>query len=569
MASLTREDATQRSDAANVRASVAGAGWFWPTGAMAIAVLVSVPAVAITVMALFPTENVWGHLASTVLPVYIASTVSLMVLVGIGVLVLGTTTAWLVAMCRFPGRKIFQWALFLPLAMPAYVIAYTYTDLLEYAGPVQGMLREMFGWKIKADYWFPEIRSLGGAAAMLILVLYPYVYAMARAAFLEQSVCVLEASRVLGRTPWRAFREVALPLARPAIVVGTTLALMETLNDFGTVDFFAVQTLTAGVFDVWFGMGNPGGAAQIALVMLGFVVLLLWFERSSRARQRFHHTTTRIRHLPGHELSGWRRVGAMLVCGLPVVLGFLVPASVLAGYALDNFDQQLSGDYAKLVANSLGLAGVAAVAAVSLAAFLAYAIRLRPVPVVRAIVRLATIGYAIPGAVLAIGVMLPTAGVDNWLDGLMRQWFGVSTGLLFSGTVFILVVAYTVRFLAMSFGAIESGLSKVTANMDMAARTLGHGPTATLARVHLPLIRGSALTGGVLVFVDTMKELPATLVLRPFNFDTLATYVYQFASDELLEECALAALTIVAAGILPVILLSRAISTARPSGEGQ
>ena len=569
MASLTREDATQRSDAANVRASVAGAGWFWPTGAMAIAVLVSVPAVAITVMALFPTENVWGHLASTVLPVYIASTVSLMVLVGIGVLVLGTTTAWLVAMCRFPGRKIFQWALFLPLAMPAYVIAYTYTDLLEYAGPVQGMLREMFGWKIKADYWFPEIRSLGGAAAMLILVLYPYVYAMARAAFLEQSVCVLEASRVLGRTPWRAFREVALPLARPAIVVGTTLALMETLNDFGTVDFFAVQTLTAGVFDVWFGMGNPGGAAQIALVMLGFVVLLLWFERSSRARQRFHHTTTRIRHLPGHELSGWRRVGAMLVCGLPVVLGFLVPASVLAGYALDNFDQQLSGDYAKLVANSLGLAGVAAVAAVSLAAFLAYAIRLRPVPVVRAIVRLATIGYAIPGAVLAIGVMLPTAGVDNWLDGLMRQWFGVSTGLLFSGTVFILVVAYTVRFLAMSFGAIESGLSKVTANMDMAARTLGHGPTATLARVHLPLIRGSALTGGVLVFVDTMKELPATLVLRPFNFETLATYVYQFASDELLEECALAALTIVAAGILPVILLSRAISTARPSGEGQ
>ncbi|MBT5264209.1 MAG: iron ABC transporter permease [Rhodospirillaceae bacterium] len=569
MASLTREDATRRSDAADVRASVAGAGWFWPTGALAIAVLVSVPTVAITVMALFPTENVWGHLASTVLPVYIASTVSLMVLVGIGVLVLGTTTAWLVAMCRFPGRKVFQWALFLPLAMPAYVIAYTYTDLLEYAGPVQGMLREMFGWKIKADYWFPEIRSLGGAAAMLILVLYPYVYAMARAAFLEQSVCVLEASRVLGRTPWRAFREVALPLARPAIVVGTTLALMETLNDFGTVDFFAVQTLTAGVFDVWFGMGNPGGAAQIALVMLGFVVLLLWFERSSRARQRFHHTTTRIRHLPGHELAGWRRVGAMLVCGLPVLLGFLVPASVLAGYALDNFDQQLSGDYAKLVANSLGLAGVAAIAAVSLAAFLAYAIRLRPVPVVRAIVRLATIGYAIPGAVLAIGVMLPTAGVDNWLDGLMRQWFGVSTGLLFSGTVFILVVAYTVRFLAMSFGAIESGLSKVTANMDMAARTLGHGPTATLARVHLPLIRGSALTGGVLVFVDTMKELPATLVLRPFNFDTLATYVYQFASDELLEECALAALTIVAAGILPVILLSRAISTARPSGEGQ
>ena len=569
MASLTREDATRRSDAADVRASVAGAGWFWPTGALAIAVLVSVPTVAITVMALFPTENVWGHLASTVLPVYIASTVSLMVLVGIGVLVLGTTTAWLVAMCRFPGRKIFQWALFLPLAMPAYVIAYTYTDLLEYAGPVQGTLRDMFGWKIKADYWFPEIRSLGGAAAMLILVLYPYVYAMARAAFLEQSVCVLEASRVLGRTPWRAFREVALPLARPAIVVGTTLALMETLNDFGTVDFFAVQTLTAGVFDVWFGMGNPGGAAQIALVMLGFVVLLLWFERSSRARQRFHHTTTRIRHLPGHELAGWRRVGAMLVCGLPVLLGFLVPASVLAGYALDNFDQQLSGDYAKLVANSLGLAGVAAIAAVSLAAFLAYAIRLRPVPVVRAIVRLATIGYAIPGAVLAIGVMLPTAGVDNWLDGLMRQWFGVSTGLLFSGTVFILVVAYTVRFLAMSFGAIESGLSKVTANMDMAARTLGHGPTATLARVHLPLIRGSALTGGVLVFVDTMKELPATLVLRPFNFDTLATYVYQFASDELLEECALAALTIVAAGILPVILLSRAISTARPSGEGQ
>jgi iron(III) transport system permease protein len=537
----------------------------WLVFATVVLALILLPVASIMWRALFPTENVWPHLASTVLPTYILNTAALMAGVGLGTFVIGTSTAWLVAMCRFPGRDILAWALMLPLAMPAYVIAYVYTDLLEYSGPVQGALREVFGFETKRDYWFPEIRSLGGAISMLTLVLYPYVYALARATFLEQSVCVIEVSRTLGRGTWRAFRDVALPLARPAIVVGVTLAMMECLNDFGTIDYFAVRTLTAGVFDVWYNMGNPGGAAQISLVMLGFVVMLIWMERRSRARQRFHHTTSKLKPIEGVPLRGAKAWTATAICTLPIVLGFLIPAWVLADYAFTSTAAVWSADFLEHAWNSLMLAGLAAITAVVIATLLAYAARHEKSAVLFGMVRLAGVGYAIPGAVLAIGVLIPFAAFDNALDALLRETVGISTGLLLSGTIAALVFAYTVRFLAVSLGAVEAGFARITPAMEHAARTLGQSPAATLRRVHLPLMRGSLLTAGLLVFVDTMKELPATLVLRPFNFDTLATFVYQYASDEALEACAPAALAIVVVGLVPVLLLARSIGGARVS----
>ena len=536
----------------------------WALGAFLVAGLVILPVTAILYLAFNPEENIWPHLIDTMLPRYVANTLQLMLGVGSGVFLIGVATAWLVTMCRFPGRKYFEWALLLPLAMPGYVVAYVYTDLLEYAGPVQTALRALFGWQLKSDYWFPEIRTTGGAILMLSLVLYPYVYLLTRAAFLQQSICVLEAGRVLGRTPWQCFWSIALPLARPAIVIGLALAMMETLNDFGTIDFFGVHTLTAGVFDVWMEMGNLGGAAQISLVMLLFVIALLWIEKSSRRGQKYHSTTTKYKAIHGFDLTGPARTGAVLLCALPILLGFVIPAATLFYYAALNWEQSWTADYFTYARNSLLLSGIAAIVAVLIGLFLAYALRLHNNRALKAAARLANIGYAMPGAVLAIGVLIPFARFDNAVDAFMRDAFGISTGLMLSGTAVAIIFAYSVRFLTVGMGGVETALLKVTPHMDDAARTLGERPMGVLRRVHLPLIKSGLLGGGILVFVDGMKELPATLILRPFNFDTLATFVYQFASDELLEESALGALTIVAAGILPVILLSRAIRSSRP-----
>ena len=536
----------------------------WTLGAVAIASLIAVPIFAVIALALTPAESIWGHLSSTVLPLYVRTTLGLMIGVGAGTFIIGTGTAWLVTMCRFPGRRIFEWALLLPMAVPAYVIAYVYTDLLDYAGPVQEAFRAWFGWAGKGDYWFPEIRSLGGAVAMLTLVLYPYVYLLSRAAFLEQSVCVLEVSRTLGRGPWHSFFQVALPLGRPAIVIGLTLVLMETLNDFGTVDFFAVATFTAGIFDVWLNMNNASGAAQLAMVLLAFVLVLIYLERRARHGRRYHHTSIRYRSLPGYPLRGWAAAASTAACLAPLVLGFAVPGAVLVDYALDHYGATLEADYFIYTLNSLTLSTTAAVIAVALGTFMAYGLRLGGGPVFTAMIRFASLGYAVPGAVLAIGVIIPMAWFDNQVDAFMRATFGVSTGLLLSGTIAAVTFGYLVRFLALSFGTIEASLAKVTDNMDGAARTLGSGPADTLRRVHLPMMRGSVLTAGILVFVDCMKELPMTMILRPFDFHTLATFVHEYASDELLAESSLAALTIVASGILPVILLSYTITRSRP-----
>jgi iron(III) transport system permease protein len=539
----------------------------WGLATLAVALFVATPLIAVATIALTPAPEIWRHLYDTVLFGYIERTLTLIGGVGLGTFILGTGTAWLVTMCRFPGRGLFNWALVLPLAVPTYILAFVFTDQLEYAGTVQVALRDMFGWRDRQDYWFPEIRSMGGAITVMTLVLYPYVYLLARAAFLEQSVCVLEVSRTLGKTAWQSFWNVALPLARPAIVVGMTLAMMEGLNDFGTVDFFGVKTFTAGIYDVWLNMDSIGGAAQLASVLMVFVVVLIVLERTARRGQRYHHTSSKIQALPSYRLRGARAGAAVVFCALPIILGFILPAGVLVSYALVFFDVTLRANYLTITLNSLSLSASAAVIAVAIGLVLAYGLRMGSGPLPRAAVRFASIGYAVPGAVLAIGVIVPMAGLDNAIDAFSKQTFGVSTGLLLSGTVVAILYGYLARFLALSFGTVEAGLGKVSRNMDGAARTLGANPLEAMARVHFPLVRTSLLTAGLLVFVDCMKELPITIILRPFGYDTLATFVYQYASDELFEEAALGALTIVAAGLIPVVILALTTLRSRP-GHG-
>lgn len=508
-------------------------------------------------------DGTWAHLVATVLPGYLYNTAVLVAGVGIGAPLIGTGTAWLVTMCRFPGRRIFEWALILPLAVPAYVMAYAYTDFLQPAGPVQSLLREVTGLSYR-DYWFPEIRSLGGAVAMLVLVLYPYPYLLARAAFLDQSVCALDVSRTLGCGPWASFFRVALPLARPAIIAGTALALMETLADFGTVSFFGVPNFTTGIVRAWIAFGDRTAAGQLSSILLIFVFLVLLLEMQSRGKARFHHATNRYQQLPGRRLRGAAATAAFLACLLPLLLGFLLPAAVLLAMTIEAGDSQFGPRYLELVANSLTLAAVTALLAVLLASLMAYGRRLQGTPLVQAANRLAATGYAIPGTIIAVGVLVPFAAFDNALDAWLRARFGVSSGLLLTGSIAALVFAYLVRFLAVSLNTVEAGLGKIRPSMDDAARALGTRPLAMLARVHAPLMGPTLLTAALLVFVDVMKELPATLVMRPFNFDTLAVQAHNFAADERLTEAATPALTIVLVGIPPLILLSRAIARGRP-----
>jgi len=510
-----------------------------------------------------PAGEVWRHLAETVLTRYVVNSLWLMLGVGTGTFVIGVAAAWFVTMCRFPGRRVFEWALVVPLAMPAYVIAYTYAGLFDFAGPIQGGLRALFGWQA-GEYWFPEVRSLPGAVAMLTLVLYPYVYLLARAAFLEQSVCVLEAGRTLGRGPWGSFTAIALPLARPAIAAGVALALMESLNDFGTVQHFGVDTFTTGIFRTWFGLGDPTAAAQLAAILMLFILALVVLERWSRGGRQTRHMTNRYRPLPRIPLRGWRAWCVTAGCSVVLSLGFLVPAGTLLSWAVSTAARMVDGAFFMHALNSVLLAGSAALLCAALALVLAYGLRLSPTRTMRLGARLASSGYALPGAVIAVGVLIPFAWIDNTVDAWMRARFGISTGLFLSGTIAAVTFAYVVRFMAVAFGTVEASLAKVTPNMDAAARTLGRGAGGVLWGVHLPVLRTSLLTATMLVFVDVMKELPATLIMRPFDFDTLAIRAYQLASDERLADASSAALAIVAVGLGPVILLSRAIAGSRP-----
>lgn len=508
------------------------------------------------------TSATWAHLSATVLPEYIANSVWLCLGVGVGVALIGVTTAWLTAMHDFPGRRVFEWALVLPLAVPAYVMAYVYTDFLQFVGPVQTFLRDTFGWA-HGDYWFPDIRTLPGAMLMFVCVLYPYVYLLARTAFLERASGMLEAARTLGLGPWRAFFAVSLPLARPAIVAGVALALMETLADYGTVAYFAVNTFTTGIYRAWFSLGDRVAAAQLAAMLLAFVLFLLTMERISRGRARYHNTTGRNRPMAGARLKGLAASLAVLACLLPLLLGFLLPAGLLLKMALTEGDAQFGERFLTLSRNSFVLAGVTAAIGVLLALLLAYGARLSRTTLASGLNRLVGLGYAVPGAVIAVGVLIPVTRLDNWLAGQWLAWFGHNPGLLLTGGIAALIYAYLVRFLAVALHTVESSLGKITPSMDDAARSLGLGQGETLQRVHAPMLRGSLLTAGLLVFVDVMKELPATLVMRPFNFDTLATQAYTLASDERLAEASTAALAIVVVGLLPLIALSRQVSAAR------
>ncbi len=508
------------------------------------------------------TSATWGHLSSTVLPEYIANSLWLCLGVGVGVGVVGVTTAWLTAMHDFPGRRVFEWALVLPLAVPAYVMAYVYTDFLQFVGPVQTFLRDSFGWE-HGDYWFPDIRTLPGAIVMFVCVLYPYVYLLARTAFLERASGMLEAARTLGMGPWRAFFAVSLPLARPAIVAGIALALMETLADYGTVAYFAVNTFTTGIYRAWFSLGDRVAAAQLAAMLLAFVLFLLTVERISRGRARYHNTTGRNRPMAGARLKGLAAGLAILACVLPLLLGFILPAGLLLKMALTEGDAQFGERFLTLSRNSFVLAGATAAIGVLLALLLAYGARLAKNGLASGLNRLVGLGYAVPGAVIAVGVLIPVTRLDNWLAGQWQAWFDYNPGLLLTGGIAALIYAYLVRFLAVALHTVESSLGKITPSMDDAARSLGLGQGETMRRVHVPMLRGSLLTAGLLVFVDVMKELPATLVMRPFNFDTLATQAYTLASDERLAEASTASLAIVVVGLLPLIALSRQVSAAR------
>ena len=538
----------------------------WHLAILAIALVVAAPAMAVAVLAFSSDDNIWGHLVATVLPGYIRDSILLVGGVGLLSLFMGAGTAWLVTMCSFPGRRMFQWALLVPLAIPTYVIAYVYVDLLEFSGPLHGFLRAVTGASDSASggVWLPRIRSMPGAVFVLAFVLYPYVFLSARAAFLQQSFCVFEVARTLGCSAWGAFWRVSLPMARPFLAVGLLLVAMECLNDIGAVEHFGVRTLTVGIYSVWLGQGNLGGAAQIALVLLILMLLLGILERMTRRSRRYHETSSKYRRLPGYPLRGWRAWGACCACAAPILLGFVIPAATLGFYSLDGVWEPQLLAYG---GNSLLLTACAVLLLLIVGLVLACGVRVVGSGfLVTAAVMVASMGYAIPGTVLGIGILVPLAGFDNMLDSFARSFLGISLGLLFTGSVMAIMFAYLVRFLFLSFGSLDAGLSRITPSMDMAARCLGHGEWSVLWRVHFRLLRPAMLSAALLVFIDCMKELPATLILRPYDFDTLATYTYVSASLELFEESAPAALGILIAGLIPVLLLTRVLALSRPGG---
>ena len=523
----------------------------------AIAGLVLLPMIAVAIAAAGGSFDTLAHLWDTVLPRYLGTTIFLLICVATGTFAIGSGAAWLVTACDFPGRRYLEVALVLPLAFPAYVLAYAYTDLLDHPGIVQSTLRDMTGLGPR-DYWFPEIRSSGGAAAMMILVLYPYVYLLARAAFVGQGARPFTIARTLGLGPWGAFWRVALPMARPSIAAGVLLACMETIADYGTVSYFGVQSLANGIYQSWFSMADRGAAAQLALGLLAIALLLALLERRTRGAARFHASGA---PLPRTELTGSKGWAATAACLTPVLLGAAIPTVTLAVMATGAEQSLLSGRYLGFLRNSLILAAVASALTVGAAITIGYFERLRPGRLSRGMLQIGRIGYAVPGGVIAVGLLVPFAAFDNLLDQVLQERFGIEVGLLVTGSIWLMIAAYLIRFLAAAIGAYEGGQATVNPNIGAAARALGKGPYAALMRVHLPIMSPSLLTALLIVFIDTMKELPATLILRPFNFDTLAVQAHRLASDERLNGAAVPSLVIACVGLLPVLLLIRRIGS--------
>ena len=535
----------------------------WSVGAVVIAALVLLPIVSVLWIAANPVENIWPHLMATTLPRYLGNTLIVMSSVAVISASVGTVAAWLVVMYQFPGRKWLEWALLMPLAVPGFLGAYALVDFLDYSGPVQTNLRQVFGWSNAQDYLFPDIRSLGGAVFVLSMSLYPYVYLLARAGFREQSGAAHDVARALGADGWRQFWRVGMPLGRPAIVAGTAIVMMETVNDFGTVDYFGVQTLTTGIFSVWLEAGNAGGAAQIATLILCLICALVALEKISRRKARFHRMTRQDRPASVRELSGAKAYAASVFCILPFLAGFLLPVAIMFSHAITRPDRWLANGLIEAFANTVFVGVAAAVLTVSAAIFMVYGVRLSGRTLPRILLPVTTIGYAAPGAVLAIGLLIPLAAFDNRLADGVLALTGWDPGLMLTGGTLVLIIAYVVRFFAIGQGAADAAMGRVSPSLPLAARTLGQTAGGALTRVYMPMIRGSVATALLLVFVDCVKELPATLLLRPFNFNTLATRSYEQASLERIADAAPSALLIILVSFTAVIFVARSMGENR------
>ncbi|MGE0242259.1 MAG: ABC transporter permease [Parvibaculaceae bacterium] len=542
--------------------SLSGEHRWLSAGALLAGLCVLVPLLALIALSLSGAGADWAHLARNVLPVAVRTTFWVMAGVALLTASMGIIPAWLTAYYDFPGRRILAWALVLPLAVPTYLAAYAYAEFFTFTGPPQTLIRSLFGFTSARDYWFPDVRSLWGAIMILSFVLYPYVYLTTRAGFLMQGRNATDVARTLGASPLGAFFRVLLPMTRPAIIIGVTLALMETLNDIGAVEYLGVKTLTSAVYTTWLNQGSLSGAAQIACVMLIVVLGVILAERWARRRQRFNlgRSTSMAQRSGLTRLAGSRAAVAVIACLMPILAGFALPVYVLGGYALKRLDQLSDPVLQEAIATSVLVAAAAAFVTVGLAFLLTYTVRVTRSRNMLLVNRFAALGYAIPGTVLALGILIPLARFDNLLDQWMQGLFGVRTGLLLTGSALCIVYAMSVRFLAMAEGAVEAGFHKVPAHIDMAARTLGRTPRETLTQILLPILRPAFLTAFLLVFIDGVKELSATILLRPFNYNSLSTYVYERASRAAVEDASVAALLIMLAGILPVILLSRSIN---------
>ncbi|GAB3523375.1 ABC transporter permease [Photobacterium alginatilyticum] len=532
---------------------------FWRTSGWGLSLLLVLPILAIFYTAIGESDEVFSHLMGTVMATYTSNTFWLVSGTVLLALLFGLPAAWIMAMCRLPGEKILQWALVLPLAMPGYIIGYIYTDWFDYAGPIQIFLRDVFGWQSIHDYWFPDIRSLGGASMVLALVLYPYIYLLARAAFMEQSVSLLQSARLLRCSPWDSFRRISLPLARPSIAVGMSLVAMETLGDFGTVSYFAVNTLTTAVYDTWLGYSNLNAAAKISAIMLMVIFLLISAERFSRRKQKLFQQEFEHGDDVRYSLTGAKKWLALGWCWGLVGCAFVMPLLQLGYYAWHYFAESWTTEFQQYSINSLVVSLAAALFAVMLALIVNFYHRLDGRSSTLVPIRASSLGYAVPGTVLAIGVMIPLTSADHLLNDVAISFGLGRPGLVFSGTMIAIIFAFVVRFAAVAIGSIESSLAKVPPSLDMASKTMGYASTQMLRRVHLPLIRRGCLIAGLLVFIESMKELNAALLLRPFNFETLATYVFNFASDEQLELAALPAILLVIVGLIPLVMVNRSL----------
>lgn len=528
-------------------------------GALFIAAIIAIPILTIFYMALSSEKNIWPHLSSTVLPGYIITTLIVLFGVGLITLVIGIGLAWIVTVYNFPFRRILEWLCLIPLAMPTYIIAYTYGEIFDYPGFLQSSLRFIFGWQSYKDYWFPDIYSNGGVIFVMSFVLYPYVYLTSRAAFLRQSISLIEVSNTLGYSLTSSFFRIALPMARPAIIIGLILVMMESMNEFAAFEYYGVNTLSVGVYVTWLEKNNLSGAAQIAIFMLIFVFLLMIIERKLRNKRSFVQKNNNTLAINRVQLVGLRAYIISMICFLPILIGFIFPSIVLLDFIIQRYYEIDIIKYLHLVLNSIYLSSFAAFLTLVISIYLINVSISSNNFIIKLSIGVSRLGYALPGVVLALGIIVPVITVDNFLKGLIGDVFGISMGLIISGTAIGVLYAYIVRFLTIAYGTIESGFSALNPDLGAASRVLGRSRIQTLLGIQLPIIKPALIAAVLLVFVDSMKELPATLLLRPFNFDTLATHVYTYASLSSLEDAALPAMTIVAVGIIPIIFINRVL----------